>query len=218
MESWIAFGRGPLFRLSFGLMLLGLARIIFLAAMRQNGAASPQGLWSGRDRWMASLKNPFTAVILLIFHVSLILVPLFLPAHVIQWKQNVGFAWLPISQRLSDMLTIALIATAIALLAIRVGRIIVGQLRPSKGLIWPIFLIIPFISGFICVNLDVTPNVYYGSLLIHVYSGNLVMLALPFTRMAACILEPLAVATVALSPVPALRRWFLKTGLAAEDI
>ena len=33
MEPWIEFGRGPLFRLAFSLMVLGLLRIVILTAV-----------------------------------------------------------------------------------------------------------------------------------------------------------------------------------------
>ncbi len=33
MEAWIEFGRGPLFRLSFSLMVLGLLRILVLTVV-----------------------------------------------------------------------------------------------------------------------------------------------------------------------------------------
>ena len=33
METWIEFGRGPLFRIAFSLMLLGLLRSVVLTAI-----------------------------------------------------------------------------------------------------------------------------------------------------------------------------------------
>ena len=54
MEAWIAFGRGPLFRLSFVLMLLGLGRVFVLAfvtgikSVRETQVAETQvqtGVW-----------------------------------------------------------------------------------------------------------------------------------------------------------------------------
>jgi hypothetical protein len=55
VEAWIEFGRGPLFRLAFCLMVLGLLRVIVLTIIGIVEAyrRTPTGLFRGRC-WRAT--------------------------------------------------------------------------------------------------------------------------------------------------------------------
>lgn len=200
MESWIEFGRGPLFRLSFVLMILGLARIFltsFIFGMRHSmgmeadlpnftlkpGYAGNLGITPG-PLW----RRPVEAFIETVFHVVVIIVPLFVAAHVVQWHKGVGFAWFQLPQNWADRLTLIAIILALILAAIRVCCR--SDLGRAKAFMRPLFVAVPFITGYICVNGIVSPQGYYSSMLIHVWSGNLLMLAIGFTSLADVAISP----------------------------
>ena len=205
METWIEFGRGPLFRFSFALMVLGLLRILALTfiGMIEAFRQSPDKILPWKDLlrntvgWLFPVrrlwtKRPVYSATSLLFHIGLIWVPLFLSAHVLLWKQAVGFAWATIPQKLADRLTLVVI---IAGLSIFLGRLLHSGARKisrRQDYMWPLLLVVPFATGFVCTNGNIAPATYQVMMLFHIYAGNLILILIPFTKIAHCVLAPLS--------------------------
>lgn len=205
MEAIIDFARGTLFRLTFALMILGLLRILFLDIWGMLEAYSKAGdknvPWGSAFRktisWLlpfnrAAKNRPFYSLFSILFHAGLILVPIFLFAHVELWKPALGFGWITLSKDLADILTISTVIFGILLL---IGRLVSRESRfisRKQDYLWPPLLIIPFITGFICANIPVSPQGYQLSMLIHILSGELIFVLLPFTKIAHCVIMPVS--------------------------
>ena len=203
MEALLDFARGPLFRLTFAIMLLGLARIVILElvgmyeAYRRAGDKNiPWGLTIARTlQWIFPVKRglnhrPVYSVMAILFHIGLIVVPIFLYAHVQLWENSVGFGWFTLPREWADILTITTIVFG---LGIFIGRVAFRKSRMisrKQDYIWPLLLIVPFITGYICMNMTVSPSAYNTLMLIHVLSGEVIFIALPFTKIAHCVLQP----------------------------
>ena len=205
LEAWLEFGRGPLFRLSFALMVLGLLRILLLTVvgMREAYRRNPDKIVPWRDlvwqtvKWLFPFgklwsKRPVYSTISFLFHVGLIPVPLFLAAHVLRWKRAVGFAWPAMPQTAADWLTLLVIVTGFALVAGRLWHSGARRISRPQEFVWPLLLVIPFLSGYLCSNASLGPRAYQWSMLIHVYTGDLILLMIPFTKIAHCVLLPLS--------------------------
>ncbi|TKJ36574.1 hypothetical protein CEE37_14945 [candidate division LCP-89 bacterium B3_LCP] len=212
MQAWIEFGQGPLFRLCFVLMILGLIRIFILtiigmveALNRNTDKIVPyRDLIQKTLMWLFPIKHlwtkrPFYGLISVLFHVGLLIVPLFLAAHVLMWKNSVGFAWFSIPRGLADWLTIIVIVTGIVLFLMRASSKAGRALSRKQDYIWPLLLVVPFITGYICSNSAIGPAAYQLMMMVHVYSANLIMLMIPFTKIAHCILVPLSQLVTAIS-------------------
>ena len=205
MEAIFDFARGTLFRLTFALMILGLLRILILDLWGLLEAYSKAGdktvPWGSAFKktinWLipinrAAKTRPFYSLFSILFHVGLILVPIFLYAHVQLWKGSLGFGWIALSKRWADILTISTIVFGILLF---IGRVSFRESRfisRKQDYLWPLLLIVPFITGFICANMAVSPQGYQVSMLIHVLSGELIFMLLPFTKIAHCVIMPLS--------------------------
>ena len=50
----------------------------------------------------------------------------------------------------------------------------------------------PFVTGYVCANLGVSAGVYRACMLVHILSGELIFVLLPFTKIAHCVLMPLS--------------------------
>ena len=203
LETWIGFGQGPLFRLCLALMLLGLTRIFLLTiigmieALRRNeDKIIPWKDLIGKTiSWLFPLKRlfnkrPVYSLISLIFHIGLIIVPLFLAAHLLLWKNVTGFAVSAIPKLFADNLTLTVIICSILLFLMRLFYQPARAISRKQDYLWPILLIIPFLPGYICSNGSISPNAYLLLMLIHVYSANLIMVMIPFTKIAHCVLMP----------------------------
>jgi nitrate reductase gamma subunit len=124
------------------------------------------------------------------FHVGLILTPLFLGAHIMLWKRGIGIGWPGLTQSLADGLTILTVAAGIGLIIGRLANPFSRRISRFQDFALPPLLIIPFISGFLAMHPAINPLPYNVAMLIHVLSGDLIFILIPFTKMAHCVLLP----------------------------
>jgi nitrate reductase gamma subunit len=205
VEVWIQFGRGPLFAASFAIMVLGLARILALSGIGVVEAykKSWDRILPWRDvarqsiGWMLPLGRlwrcrPVYSTISFLFHIGLLLVPLFAAAHVQLWRRSVGFAWRAIPGSLADVLTILTLVAGVGLILGRVGSSAARGLSRAQDYFWPILLLIPFATGYACVHAALSAKTYQELMLLHVYAADLIMLLIPFTKIAHCVLAPIS--------------------------
>lgn len=212
MESILDFAKGPLFRLTFALMAFGLLRIFLLDLLGIYEAYKKAGdknvPWGSAARkalaWLLPIKRiptsrPIYSTFSIIFHIGLIIVPIFLSAHVLLWQKSTGISYWALSQKLADILTLMTIFSGLALFLGRLLNQNASLISRFQDYFWPLILIVPFVTGFICANIGVTPKVYQFSMLIHVLSGELIFVLIPFTKIAHCIIIPFSqfVSTVA---------------------
>lgn len=212
MEAWIEFGRGPLFRLAFGLMVLGLLRIVALTAVgiaeawRRNAdhIIPWKQVWKTTVAWLFPVgrlwrMRPVYSVISFAFHVGLLLVPPLLASHILLWRRAAGIAWPALPQNAANWLTLVTIGAALALIIGRVSHRGSRSLSRFQDYVWPALLAAPFITGYLCSNVALAPRVYQWLMLIHIYTANLVMAIVPFTKIAHCALLPLSQAVTAVA-------------------
>ena len=205
MTNWIEFGRGPLFRLCFALMVLGLVRILVLTLMGVYDAfrRSPDKIINWKEvrqqtlGWLFPLDRllrlrPIYSLVSFVFHVGLIVTPLFLAAHVLLWRNAVGFGWPAVPQVWANWLTRLAIIAGVGLFLGRVLHAAARQLSRAQDLLWPLLLLFPFLTGYIASNAAIGPKTYQELMLIHIYAGDLIMLLIPFTKIAHCVLMPLS--------------------------
>jgi nitrate reductase gamma subunit len=108
-------------------------------------------------------------------------------------------AWPTIPQKLADWLTLLTIATGLGLFC---GRLLDPRARAlsrRQDYFWPLLLVVPFATGYICSNAAIGPKTYQATMLLHVYAGDLIMLMMPFTKIAHCVLAPLSQLVTAVS-------------------
>jgi nitrate reductase gamma subunit len=187
------------------LMLLGLARILYLdiwgaykAYKKAGDKKMPWKLIARRAwEWFFPVKRiaqnfQIYSVFSIIFHIGLIIVPIFLFAHIQLWKEAIGISWQALSFRWAFWLTISTIACAITLF---IGRLVIKQARTLSRIqdyVWLVLLSIPFVTGFMCANLNISPESYQFLMVVHILSADLIFILIPFTKIAHCVLAPLS--------------------------
>ncbi len=203
MEPLLQFARGPLFRLCFGIMLLGLGRIFFLdlwgarkAYLRAGDKKMPWKLTISRSlEWLFPFKRVFNnrqvySIFSILFHTGLIIVPIFLYAHIDLWKNSVGISWPALPYWWAFGLTVSTIVFAFALLIERLVVKSIHSLSRGEDYWWLILLLIPFVTGLICANVKLGAGLYRFLMLVHVLSADLIFVSMPFTKIAHCVLAP----------------------------
>ena len=148
MHAWLEWARGPVFVFCFSFMVLGLARHVGLTLwetariMRHAGDKSLPLAAIGRATlgWLfpvnTIVREAWFTVTSVLFHVALIIVPVFLAGHVALWARGTGLRWPAISNDVADVLTILAVVTAVGLAVQRLtARATRAITKPSDHLL-----------------------------------------------------------------------------------
>lgn len=202
MDAWIEFARGPLFRASLAVLVLGLAYRVVLAVLNVAGAyrrAGDQQLpWraiaTGTLEWVFPVKlmrsKPLLSLASFLFHLGLVLVPLVLLGHVSLLE---GFlpAWWPVLQpTAADVLTVVAIAACLVVFAIRLTPGPTRALTGGGDLALLVVLLFMLVTGLLAANPTWSPIDARLLLLAHILLGNLTLVMIPTTKIVHCVLFP----------------------------
>lgn len=205
MDALIEFAKGPLFRLTFAIMLLGLFRLIVLSiinGLEAKGKAKDKAIplnYVRKLSWgfiipIRSLRvKPLYSIVSIIFHIGLILTPILLFDHNLLFENSIGFSLigLSLSKNVADILTIVTVITGLILLIMRASTKESRFLSRKQEYLWLVLIIIPFLTGIIISQTSVSPDTYQFFFLLHLLSGALIFVLIPFTKIAHCVLMPI---------------------------
>ena len=200
MEQWIDFAKGPLFGLTFLIMVLGLGRLVVIQVYslvtgkgRRLRNAPWKGILAEAASWVVPVRHlipgtKFFSVVSFLFHIGIIVVPLFLADHIVLWEDFLGLNLPAIGYGWADFLTLFTIACIIILFGFRVfsRRLRSMSMRSDYVLLVAIFL--PFVSGFLASHPTINPIRWDVMMLIHILSAELLFLVIPFTKLAHIVL------------------------------
>lgn len=205
MTGWTEFARGPLFRFCFALMVLGLVRIVIntIVGVREAYQRNPDKIVAWKEvryqtlAWLFPLgrlgrQRPIYSLLSFLFHIGMIVTPIFLASHILLWRGAVGFGWAALPEELANWLTLVVISTGLAIFLGRVLHPGARKLSRFQDYLWPLLIITPFVTGYIASNAVVSPRGYEVLMLVHVLAGDLILLMIPFTKIAHCVLTPLS--------------------------
>jgi hypothetical protein len=203
MDGWLQVARGPLFYAALAFMLLGLARQLALTLWEAGRAYQRAGdrkiptaqVARATAHWLVPVGRlrerwPYS-VMTLVFHVGVILVPLFLAGHIALWRRGVGLSWPALPNVVATGLTLAVIATALAVVAMRAASRATRPLGRFQDYALPLIVGVAFASGFLVMHPAWNPFPADPTLLVHVLSADLLLFLVPLTKLSHMILLPL---------------------------
>ena len=129
--------------------------------------------------------KPLFTIMFFVFHLGLIITPLFLLAHGMLITQAWGIAWPALPGGLADLMTMGVIAAG-ALYGLR--RLALSEVRiltTWQDVLVLIIAVLPFATGLIC---RFQPGGYHTWLILHILSGELMLVAIPFTKLSHFVL------------------------------
>lgn len=200
MEWWIDFAKGPLFAITFLIMILGLGRhviiqiyYLFFAKGARLKNVSWKKIFKDMATWVVPVRHlikgtVFFSICSFLFHVGIILLAVFLVDHIVLWEELLGVSLPSIGRVVADWLTIGTIACVIGLF---ISRVFIPRLRAmSKPMDYVILLVIllPLIFGFMAGHPGWNPFTWEFSMLMHILTGELVFVLIPFTKLAHIVL------------------------------
>jgi len=134
-----------------------------------------------------SRKNPVFTIVTFLFHVCLIVVPIFLFAHVILWKESWDISWWFLSDSTADMMTLVVIGGCIFFLVRRIVQPDVKFLTAPSDFILLAIVVAPFITGFWTYHQWAG---FRAMGILHILSGEIMLAAIPFTRLSHMLFFP----------------------------
>ena len=136
----------------------------------------------GTHSWRA---KPIMTILFFTFHIGLVVTPIFLLAHNMILKERWGFSLPTLPEGIADGLTIAVMVAFVGLVVRRIALPEVRILTTAYDYLVLVITVLPFVTGYLA------SHQYAGSefwLIFHIISGELFLVAIPFTKLSHFVL------------------------------
>jgi nitrate reductase gamma subunit len=203
VDAWIDWARGPLFWAALTFMILGLARHALITLfdirrmLRRAGDKNVPYRQVARATlaWIVPTRKARNRVVLsvtsIVFHVAIIVVPLFLAGHIALIARGTGLSWPALPHAVADVLTFVALGAAVALVVQRALARASRSLSRFQDYAIPLAIAIPFASGLFVMHPTWSPFAFDVALLVHVLSADILLILVPMTKISHCVLLPL---------------------------
>lgn len=132
-------------------------------------------------------RHPALTIFTFAFHLCLFLTPVFLLSHLVLLEEAWSFRWGALPDSMADFMTVIVIVCSVFFL---VRRIVLPEVKFVTGPSDYVLLAIvaaPFITGFIAYHQWFA---YPNFVIAHIISGEIMLVAIPFTRLSHMIFSP----------------------------
>jgi nitrate reductase gamma subunit len=196
------FVTGPLAWLSFAVFFVGLAyrlvwytrglnwqmdRVTYTKHIGYGirGALRSIGYWLipfGTHSWR---YYPGFTVLVFVFHIGLLATPVFLGGHNVILLERWGISLPTLPEGLADVMTMAVIVAAVFIILRRIALPEVRILTKPYDFVVLAIAVAPFITGFIAFHQLGDYNFW---IVVHVLCGEIMLVAIPFTKLSHFLL------------------------------
>jgi len=203
MDTWIALARGPLFRISLAVCLLGLAYRFGVTAWQIGAAHRRAGdkqlphasIWRATLRWLLPWRllrtRPLYALASLAFHAGILLVPLFYAGHVTLWGGVLPGWWPQLDLGTSDVFAWLALGGLVVVLLERLLVKVSRDLSRAGDVGLLLLLLALVASGYWAAHPDASPLAPRVMLLLHMLAGDLALIVTPLSKIVHCVLAPM---------------------------
>ena len=201
--DFFLFVEGPLLWIAFLTFFIGsiLRAALFLSVSRKRDKIIYQYFsWkyvlTTFGRWLFPLnkdvtKNPIFTILGYMFHICLIVVPIWFSGHISLWEESrFEWSWTPIPDGLADWMTLIFLAIALFFLLRRIISADIRLLSTFSDYLLIVVVALPFITGYFLTHGTVDNIGFLGEniQLIHMLSGELMLILIPFTKLSHFVL------------------------------
>jgi len=187
---WVAFGIfifGCLYRLLNMLRLVNAKEKWIFSYMSWKYSLRSILHWLTPFATLNMRKHPVLTLVTFVFHLCLLITPVFLMAHIILWDEAWNISWPALPNALADVMAFLVVGGCLFFLVRRLKRPEVQYVTsPSDYLILAI-VAAPFITG-ICAYHQWFD--YQVMTILHILSGEIMLVAIPFTRLSHMVFSP----------------------------
>lgn len=124
--------------------------------------------------------NPVTFVVTTVFHVCLVVTPFFVLGHNVLWDLTVGSSLPSFPEGFSDALAIIVVLCGVYFLCRRLLLARVRSITSFYDYVVLAIAIVPFVTGVMAYH---QLGDYHTVMVIHMLSGEIMLMAIPFTKL-----------------------------------
>jgi nitrate reductase gamma subunit len=189
--AWVAF------IVFFGGSLFRLIRLILLVHRKEKFIYSYMSLkyslrsilhWSTPFATENMRKHPALTIVAFAFHICLLLTPIFLLAHVTLVDESWNVSWWTLPEGAAQIMSLIVIAGCVFFLVRRLVSPEVKYVTSASDYIMLAIIAAPFVTGFLAYYQWFE---YQILMLLHVIAGEIMLVAIPFTRLSHMLFAPL---------------------------
>jgi len=178
--AFIIFVGGSLYRIYYMLSSCNKEKVVFPhMSLKHSLASLVHWLIPFNNQYMQ--KRPIFTTVTFAFHLCLILTPVFLLAHLVLLDESWNISWFNIPDGVADWMTIVVIIGCIFFLYRRLTDPVVQNVTDASDYLLLAITALPFITGFIAYH---QLFAYKTILIIHILAGEIMLIAIPFTRLS----------------------------------
>jgi len=133
-------------------------------------------------------RHPLLTIVTFAFHICLLLTPIFLLAHVTMIDDSWDISWWNLSDGAAQIMTVMVVACCVFFLIRRLVSPEVQYVTAASDYVILALVAAPFVTGFLAYYqwLD-----YQIVVILHILSGEILLVAIPFTRLSHMLFAPL---------------------------
>jgi nitrate reductase gamma subunit len=132
-------------------------------------------------------KHPVLTLVTFTFHICLFAVPVFLLSHAVLWDESWNLHLWTLPDPVSDAMTLAVIGCCVFFGVRRIKEPEVRYLTFASDYGILGMVAAPFVTGFIAYHQWID---YPVSMVLHILSGEILLMAIPFTRLSHMLFSP----------------------------
>ena len=130
-------------------------------------------------------NNPWFTLWVFLMHIGLLLTPIFLLGHNVLMRERLGFSLWSMPDAVADFLTIAVFVSVILLILRRIALPEVRLITTAYDYLLLAIAVAPFLTGFIAFHVSSNYNFW---IITHVLCGEILLVAIPLTKLSHFIL------------------------------
>jgi nitrate reductase gamma subunit len=132
--------------------------------------------------------NPILTIVTFAFHICLVVTPIFLLSHIVLWDEAFNIRWWALPDGVADIMTIIVIASCVYFLIRRLTAPEVKFVTSASDFVILAIVAAPFVTGFLAYHQWFA---YQWMMILHVLAGEIMLVAIPFTRLSHMFFSPL---------------------------
>ncbi|KPJ95465.1 MAG: nitrate reductase [Gemmatimonas sp. SG8_17] len=193
------FARGPLVWIAFLILILGsLYRLIWMVVFsKKDKVVHPYmslkyGLrslfhWSIPFGARNMRLRPFFTVVSFLFHICLLVTPIFVLGHTLLWKESWNISLWSLPEGLADAMTIVVVIGVVFFALRRISMPAVRYVTYLNDYLLLGIVIAPFATGLMARYQVFN---YQTMIVVHMFTGAIWLAAIPFTRIVHMLFYP----------------------------
>lgn len=193
------FVRGPLVWIAFivfiGGCLYKFISILLLAQKEKSVFPTMSARFGLRSllHWITPFGSrnmrlrPVMTTVSFAFHLCLLITPLFVMGHAVLWQESWGISWWSLPAVVADIMALVVIFGVLFFMARRIAAPEVRNVTEWSDYLLLLLVVAPFLTGFIA-HQQWLP--YKPMIILHIVSGVLWLVAIPFTWLSHMLWFP----------------------------